>query len=723
MIDLKNGNDERIAYLEEILRQVSLCKDIPQKLAILNQQPEVISFYRETHPLYKCFKELSLEGEYVVKSVAVIGQANELFHVPKSPSEELFKLFFDCIEDLIEIENFYDTIGGIIGYHLKVLHLMRSHPLEQSHIHYAMPQGFDLTEARPERDRLLRLGIEALPKMGEVYPIGGAGERLNLVDETSGNTIPVALLSFCGRSLLSGLMRDVQAKEFLYFKLFQKQIHLPVAMMTSHEHRNHEHIVELCQSQHWYGRPFETFKFFTQGRVPVVSQEGRWLLHGTLKLFKKPGGHGVIWKQAADEGVFDWFKEQGTEKLLVRQINNPMAGLDDAILVLIGLGCSEHKSFGFASCARLVGTPEGVNVLAETLTSEGYTYSITNIEYTEFTKLGIADAPMEPGGKYSAYPANTNILFADIEAVEKAVMENPIPGVIINMKSTCESFQPDGSCLPVKAGRLEAMMQNIADMIVDRFPCLGSSVDSTSLKTFMTYNHRIKTISVTKTAYHDGKEIHGTPLGCYYDLQANHHEIFTAYSKMQLPKFQSEEEFLREGPRVITLFHPALGPCWEIIGQKIRGGKLEEGAEMQLEIADLDMEGVVVRGSLLVHAYDPLGETDAAGLLRFSERCGKCTLKNVVIENKGVNRLAGNVYWKNVIQRYEVCRIILHGHSEFYAENIKISGNQTIEVPHGYRLTAYQEGGLLSFLQEKIEEPTWTWRYRFDINDKIRLSL
>jgi hypothetical protein len=53
-----------------------------------------------------------------------------------------------------------------------------------------------------------------LPELGEIYPIGGAGDRLGLVDSDTGESLPAALLPYCGRSLLEGLMRDLQVLVF-----------------------------------------------------------------------------------------------------------------------------------------------------------------------------------------------------------------------------------------------------------------------------------------------------------------------------------------------------------------------------------------------------------------------------------------------------------------------------------------------------------------------------
>lgn len=62
-------------------------------------------------------------------------------------------------------------------------------------------------------------------------------------------------------------------------------------------------------------------------------------------------------------GVFDWLQQQGRLAALIRQISNPMAGVDTTLLALAGTGFSSRKAFGFMSCERVVGAAEGMNVL------------------------------------------------------------------------------------------------------------------------------------------------------------------------------------------------------------------------------------------------------------------------------------------------------------------------------------------------------------------------
>jgi len=40
------------------------------------------------------------------------------------------------------------------------------------------------------------------------------------------------------------------------------------------------------------------------------------------------------------------------------------------------------------------------------------------------------------------------------------------------------------------------------------------------------------------------------------------------------------QHYLDNGPGFIFLFHPALGPLWDVIAQKIKGGAVMDGSEM-----------------------------------------------------------------------------------------------------------------------------------------------
>lgn len=717
-LSLKQQVDE----LEPVVASIKKASSVEGKLAILDSLP-VVKIFLDRTPHVKAFvKEAAPNRRCVILSVIAIGQGGLVFRGLDGKDDALLRLG-EMLDILMEMESAYSKVGGIVGYHAKVLQLIASKGSAASSKEkkqYLHPEGLDLCVNTADVRDAIRWGIESIPILGAIYPVGGAGDRLNLCQEDTGEPLPAAGLPFCGYSLLEGLMRDLQAQEYLHYKIFGLQEVIPVALMTSQEKNNDAHIRAICLEKMWFGRPPDSFKLFKQPLVPVVTEEGNWALSDNLKIILKPGGHGVIWKLAEEKGVFEWFKSHNRKGVLVRQINNPVAGTDSGILALLGLGIHEKKAFGFASCPRLPMTAEGVDLLIETQESEGYSYCLTNVEYTDFESKGIEDAPVSKENPYSLYPANTNILYADLEAIQLASRNHPIPGMLINMKSKVSCLDANGEMRTIAGGRLESTMQNIADVLIDRFPQqLKAGEMRTRLQTFITYNTRRKTLSVTKSIYKPGSMLVGTPEGCLYEMMENARELLE-HCGFELPGFQSPEDFLENGPVFLLLYHPALGPLYRVIAQKMRGGRLASQAELQLEIAELDAANLDLQGSLLIQAKNVMGSQDASGIIFYGTDGGKCTLRNVRVDNKGIDRSAPNCYWKNKVARKEEMRLVLHGNAEFFAENVTFAGTHQIEVPDGRRMVATQREKGVSYHLEPISAPTWTWKY--GLSDEVILK-
>ncbi len=716
---------EKIARLHDLLACLNKENDYHSKLLILNTLPIVQEYIQQPGPIQSYLKILTPESEFAIKAIIAIGQAPVVFNT-QNLGNDLFKKLFLLLEQLLDIEVFYSYLGGIIGYHLTIMQLIYNQfsPTEPvfDHTHYIHPEGLDISKDTAEVRQVVRWGIESTKRLAIIYPLGGAGDRLSLKDEATGTLLPAALLPFLGRTLLEGMLRDVQAREYLYFKLFRKQLITPIAIMTSTEKNNDIHIQNICKSNHWFGRSPEKFYFFIQPLVPVLTIEGDWSLSAPLTLTLKPCGHGVLWKLAEEQGVFQWLESQGHHQCLIRQINNPLAGTDNGLFALIGIGCQQQKVFGFLSCERLLHSDEGTNVLIETHFKKGYDYRLTNIEYPEFTQRGIGEVPAEPGSCFSHYPTNTNILFADIPTIRKTLKSCPIPGILINMKSKVSYIDPQGKLSYVQGGRLESTMQNIADHIIDHFPYQLHKKDFRSaLHTFIVYNERRKTISTTKKSYQPGQSPIATPEQAFYDLLSNHYSLFKQ-CQFQLPEWKQIEEHLLQGPACILLFHPALGPLYSIIEQKIRKGRLSYGAELQLEIAEADIEDLSLEGSLLIKAICPLGTYQTSGQLQYGQE-SRCMLRNVIICNRGIDRTVEQEYWKNAIRRHEKVEIILHEGAEFQAEDISLEGSHHFEVPAHHRLVLLP-GSKGRWREElsSIEKPTWYWHYAFDSQNAIQLK-
>lgn len=684
---------------------------------------------------------------YSILCLVEIGQSHvfDTFGMNVEPGAYI-KAIHSIAQSLEKIEEFYDSIGGLAGYQLQCLKIIsyqrrlvsdtEEYLNKESKVEMLVPPGLDLRSDEAKQATLE--GVCGIPDMAEIYPLGGAGDRLGLQCEETGDSLPTAVLPYCGRSLLENLIRDVQGREYLYFRLFGEQCTIPIAVMTSLAKGNHTRVMQLFEANNWFGRRKDAFKLFQQPMVPMVEAgDGKWLLAGNLELVMKPGGHGVIWKLMLDHGVFDWFQTQGKKAAIVRQISNPMAGQDSTLLALSGEGLSENRAFGFASCERVVGAAEGMNVLLkETVRERGETKTscrITNVEYTEFKRHGIEDKGVN-GSHYSLFPANTNVLYLGLDHIKQTIQSGVqagstdviLPGMILNLKKKALCINPkNGKHEQIHAGRLECTMQNLADCFGTEINTKeGGDVDDHVLPTFLVYGPRSKVTSSAKRKRKPGSlKIHQTPDGSFYDLQQNAKSMLTMCG-MKTPDFGTVQEYLDNGPGFIFLFHPALGPLWEVVSQKLRGGTLHERSEIQLEIAEASIDNLNVNGSFRVISDAVIGKEND-NIMYSETECGRISLKNVTVANKGINwSNPHNVYWRHKVDRHESCKIILQGRSEFEAEDVVLSGDMEYVVPDGYRMVITQDvDGPNAAMYPLPENPSWQWKYQIDIdNERIILE-
>lgn len=599
------------------------------------------------------------ERKAIIQQLDEIGQLKRLMDHPSFSPQS----FQDLLTSLIPANAFYKQMGGIAGYHQKIRSLLeKKETCTPIPVSFHAPSFIDISNTDPATLAAIEWGIQALPFMAEMIPLGGAADRLHLQDEDTGNELPAAKLVFAGKTLLERLIEDIQAREFLFFSRYGRQIITPIAMMTSLEKNNHFHVENMLEKHNWFGRPKDSFRIFTQPLVPVVNEAGDWLLTDDFKFVMKPGGHGAIWKRALDEGIFAWMQAQARTKILIRQINNPIAGLDYGLLAFIGLGWKKNKKFGFASCPRLLQAAEGVNILVE----KNESIVLTNVEYCDFEKFGIEDLPLKTGEPYSRFSSNTNLLFGDLSSICEAVKECPFPGLLLNLKK--------GS-----SGRLESTMQNLADVFIEKKK--GSLVPE---NTFITYNHRHKTISTTKKAFVEGGSLSETPEACFYDFMRGARELLEVHCRVQLPTLRSLEEYLKKGPEFVFLYHPCLGPLYSIIQQKICGGSLGLGSELSLEIRDLFLQEMHLDGSLQI----------------ISKQTGRCVLNNVKIRNQGIDWKQSIPYWKGKFFRNEGVEIILKGRSEFIAEDMTFEGSHQFVVEDGCFMRVTQKGVVSGYLRD-----------------------
>jgi UTP---glucose-1-phosphate uridylyltransferase len=712
----------KIDRAEGILAHVTACKSLPEQAFYLHNLQHVKNFLSKYPKVNRSLDKMVMEAKIALLSVIALEQGENLFQKQDLYIEESAS-FQEFSRLLAQVGAFYSAIGGVLGYHLKILKLMRAQILEEDDPNgYSIhePPYIDIQENKSDIHLYTYFGLQALAEMAEIYAVGGAGDRLQLIDEKSKRPLPAARLAFCGRTLLEGLIRDLWAREYVYYKLYHKQITTPVLLMTSLEKKNDDEIHAICQEKGWFGRTKDSFLRIVQPLVPVVTIDGNWVMNGPLSLMMKPGGHGVIWKLAEDEGGLGWLKNKGKSFVLVRQINNPLAGQDNGLLALAGYGWELEKSFGFLSCPSKKGVSEGLLVLKEETGPENTNYCITNVEYTEFAKKSMQDhQQFAETSEEGMFPANTNILFAEIDSIEKALLELPIPGMLVNLKQVAVPETINVLAQAIPSARLESTMQNIADALVSQGSKLEKKLQAPDLQSFILLNERNKTISVTKKSF-NGTSLAETPEGSFYDLMKAHHALLKNYCDFVLPRFPTQEEYLKNGPSFIFHYHPSMGPLYQIIQQKISKGKIDQDGELQLEIAEVFIRDLYIKGSAIIQAERVMGKK-IQDKIEFTSEVGCCTLNNVKIINKGINKSSIDHYWKNNAKHHEAFNVCLEGESEFIAENVTFEGNWNIHVPHGIRAIAYMDPD--GYAKIRREPLTSSWHYSYSFSDSREIIL
>ncbi len=675
----------------KLLRKLKLATSINKKNQILNGEPKVIK-YLDSHPfLKKIIKDVSPFDKYIIKSLIIIDQANNIFFdFEKIPNSQ--KLLKDLLQDLKKIDEFYKSIGGLVGYHLKFLDLLKPKVHKKNNVSFLKTPYIDITKFNTTAKKLVDVGLKNLDKFGFILPMGGAGDRLNLFDVKTKKPLPVAALNFQGRSLVENIIRDIQGLEYLYYKTYNKKILTPVMIMTSDEKDNHRQILDIFEKNDYFCRDKKSFLFVKQPLVPLITKEGFWVLKAPLKLVLKPSGHGAIWHALKNQKGFDFFKRFNRKKVLIRQINNPIAGLDYLQLSFMGAAFQDSKAFGFVSCKIKKGVKEGINVLKELKQKHGYLYNISNIEYTDFHRFFKNLSFFEITSKFLA---NTNILIADLKEVRKAVLKNPLPGLTINLKTEIFSKDKLKTADKLKAARLESMMQNISDNILDFRKEKIKKTDLFNLKTFLVLSDRKKTISTTKVAYKKKISILETPQRCYFDMLLNYHDLLKNYCHVKMPKMPSFNEYLIKGPSFICDINPMMGPLYSIISKKIKKGKIYGGSEIKLEVAEVLIENLSLNGSLLI-------ETNLIQSKKNVYNTSFCVLKNVKVKNLGIDKAANNNFWQNDIKRKEYLKIFLGKSSQCYIESVEFINTHEIIVPSFHKMFVFQKNSKITYKIEKM---------------------
>lgn len=150
---------------------------------------------------------------------------------------------------------------------------------------------------------------------------------------------------------------------------------IPWYIMTSED--NNDEIIEFFEEQNYFGYPKESIKFFKQGQMPLISEDGK-LLVGENKLIKEASdGNGGIFSSMAKSGCLADMEKKGVKWLFIGSIDNVLLKMADPCLI----GLAEERGVKIATKSVVKNSPtERVGVICK---QDG---KVGVMEYSEIPK-------------------------------------------------------------------------------------------------------------------------------------------------------------------------------------------------------------------------------------------------------------------------------------------------------------------------------------------------
>ena len=191
------------------------------------------------------------------------------------------------------------------------------------------------------------------------------------------------------------------------------KVDIPWYIMTSDE--NNAETEAFFKKNNYFGYPEKCITFFKQGKLPMLSTEGKVLLNENGEIKEAADGHGGIFQSMLKDGVIYDMKARGIEWVFIGGVDNVLVKMVDA--VLIGLAEEKHVLAAGKSIVK-AGPKEKVGVFCKKNGKPSV------IEYSEISEEMAAETTADGELKYGESHILCNLF--NIKAIEKiSKMELP----------------------------------------------------------------------------------------------------------------------------------------------------------------------------------------------------------------------------------------------------------------------------------------------------------
>lgn len=119
-------------------------------------------------------------------------------------------------------------------------------------------------------------------------------------------------------------------------------------IMTSTE--NDDQTEKFFEEHNYFNYPKETIKFFKQGNLPLIKEDGKLLVDENYNIKLAADGNGCIYKAMSEDGILNDMNQKGIKWVFIGSVDNALLNMVDP--VLLGLTISDKNEIGSKSVVK-----------------------------------------------------------------------------------------------------------------------------------------------------------------------------------------------------------------------------------------------------------------------------------------------------------------------------------------------------------------------------------
>ena len=177
-------------------------------------------------------------------------------------------------------------------------------------------------------------------------------------------------------------------------------------IMTSTE--NNDETVKYFEDNNYFGYNSENVKFFKQGNLPLLSEDGKLVINSEYRIKYAASGNGTIYQAMLNDGVIDDMKSKGIKWVFIGSVDNALLNMVDPML----LGLTKKRGTEIASKTIVKNSPyEKVGVFCKKNGKPGV------IEYSEIPETLIEE--VDENGELMYGESHIMCNLYTLDAIEK----------------------------------------------------------------------------------------------------------------------------------------------------------------------------------------------------------------------------------------------------------------------------------------------------------------